>query len=158
MTRQEFTERAQRGDFFEWEETHGNLYGTLRENLVTGINSGKDLLFQIDIRGALNFKQAFPANTVTVFILPPSFAALKTRLTHRGTTDPEELTRRFQTAQVEYESLLGLAQDRSKVDYLVVNHELDEAYAQLRAVVIAERARYLRMDLSSVEQFCEIEA
>jgi guanylate kinase len=133
------------------------LYGTLSESLLQGINSGKDLLFQIDIRGALNFKSAFPDNTVTVFILPPSFAALKERLTHRGTTDGAELARRFETAQEEYQSLLALSNDPNKVDYLVVNRNLDETYEQIKSVVIAERARYLRMDLSSVEQFCEIE-
>ncbi len=157
ISREDFLQRIDRGEFFEWEETHGNLYGTLRESLIQGIDSGKDLLFQIDIRGALKFKRAFPDNTVTVFILPPSFEVLRSRLTHRGTTDGEELARRFKTARDEYESLLALAGDPNKVDYLVVNRTVEETYEQIRSVVIAERARYLRMDLSSVEQFCEIE-
>ena len=158
LNRAEFLERAGAGEFFEWEETHGNLYGTLRSTLLDGINGGRDLLFQIDIRGALNFKRAFPNNTVTVFILPPSFTDLKGRLRNRGTVDREELAKRFGTAQQEYESLLGLSGDTGKVDYLVVNRDLQETYEQIRSVVISERARYHRMDLPSVRQFCEVEA
>ena len=106
MTREEFLARRDSGEFFETEETHGNLYGTLRATLEDGINAGRDLLFQIDIRGALNFKKHFPNNTVTLFIIPPSFEALKERLKGRGTDDPAELQRRFTTAREEYEALL----------------------------------------------------
>jgi guanylate kinase len=157
LTREDFSSRITKGEFFEWEEIHGNLYGTLRSTLLEGIESGKDLLFQIDVRGALNFKRTFPDNTVTVFILPPSFQVLKGRLQNRGTVDPEELKRRFATATQEYRALLDLAGQAGKIDYLVVNHEMAEAYEQIKGIVTAERARYLRMDLSSVEQFCEIE-
>jgi len=157
FSRDEFTRKIEAGDFFEWEETHGNLYGTLRGSLIDGINSGRDLLFQIDIRGALNFKRAFPNNTVTVFIIPPSFAALKARLSGRGTTDPEELARRFSTARTEYKALQELSEQQGQIDYLVVNRELDAAYEEIKAVVVSERARYHRMDLPSVRQFCVVE-
>lgn len=156
MARQEFEERDSRGEFFETEETHGQRYGTLRANLENGISSGKDLLFQIDIRGALNFKKHFPFNTVTIFIIPPSFRELKERLRGRGTVDPAELQRRFATAREEYESLLRLNGELGKIDYLVVNSELDEAYSTIRSIVLAERSRYHRIDRVSVEQFCEI--
>jgi len=108
MSREEFIARRERGEFFEWEETHGNLYGTLQANLIEGIESGKDLLFQIDIRGALNFKRQFPDNTVTIFLLPPTFQALQERLRGRGTTCQTDLERRFSTAREEYESLMKL--------------------------------------------------
>lgn len=156
MTREEFLSRRDKGEFFETEETHGNLYGTLRATLEDGINAGKDLLFQIDIRGALNFKRHFPNNTVTLFIIPPSFAALKERLKGRGTVDPAELQRRFTTAREEYESLLRLNGEPGKIDYLVINNELGKAYESVRAIVLAERARYHRMDRASIEQFCDI--
>ena len=157
FSREEFVKKIEAGDFFEWEETHGNLYGTLRGSLIDGINSGRDLLFQIDIRGALNFKRSFPHNTVTVFIIPPSFAALKERLSGRGTTDPEELSRRFATARSEYKALQELSEQQGQIDYLVVNRELDTAYEEIKAVVVSERARYHRMDLPSVRQFCVVE-
>jgi guanylate kinase len=156
MSREEFLARRERGEFFEWEEIHGNLYGTLQESLIQGIESGKDLLFQIDIRGALNFKRQFPDNTVTVFIVPPSFDELRRRLQARGTVDPHELQRRFATAQSEYQALLRLHGEKSMIDYLVVNRELEDTYDHVRAIVLAERGRYLRIDKQSVEQFCEV--
>ena len=156
MSREEFVARREQGEFFEWEEIHGNLYGTLQESLIKGIESGKDLLFQIDVCGAINFKRQFPDNTVTVFIVPPSFAELQIRLQARGTVDPNELQRRFATATNEYQALLRLHGNSSTIDYLVVNRELDSTYDQLRAIVLAERARYLRIDKQSVEQFCEV--
>lgn len=156
MQRDEFEQRLANGDFFETEETHGHLYGTLRASLENGINAGKDLVFQIDIRGALNFKKHFPDNTVTLFIIPPSFEELKVRLKGRGTVDPDELQRRFATARDEYEALLKLNGDPGRIDYLVVNNDLDDSYRSVRAIVLAERSRYLRIDRASVEQFCEI--
>ncbi|MCX6115170.1 MAG: guanylate kinase [Proteobacteria bacterium] len=158
MSREEFIERRTKGEFFEWEENHGNLYGTLRASLEDGINAGKDLLFQIDIRGALNFKQNFPQNTVTIFIIPPTFADLQKRLQGRGTVDPLELERRFATAKGEYGALLSLGGDTGKIDYLVVNNELDQTYEAIYSIVLAERSRYHRMERSSVEQFCDISA
>jgi guanylate kinase len=154
--RDEFNRKIEGGDFFEWEENHGNLYGTLRSTLIDGINSGRDLLFQIDIRGALKFKRAFPDNTVTVFIIPPSFEALQSRLSSRGTVDPVEVARRFDTARSEYSALVDLYGQSGQIDYLIVNQELDTAYQEIKSVVVSERARYHRMDLPSVKDFCVV--
>jgi len=156
LSREDFIARREKGEFFEWEETHGNLYGTLQSTLVNGIQTGKDLLFQIDIRGALNFKRHFPDNTVTIFIVPPSFKDLQERLKGRGTVCEAELQRRFTTAQSEYEALLRMHGQPNGVDYLVVNEKLDETYDEVRSIVMAERARYHRLDKQSVEQFCEV--
>jgi guanylate kinase len=156
MTREEFVARRDAGDFFEWEENHGNLYGTLRSSITDGISAGRDLLFQIDIRGALSFKKSFPDNTVTIFILPPSYQELKQRLEGRGTVDPAELKVRFATARSEYAALLALRGDPGKIDYVVVNRDLVETYDHIRSIVVAEQARYLRMDQGSVAQMCAI--
>jgi guanylate kinase len=156
VSREEFLARRDRGEFFEWEETHGNLYGTLRATLENGINSGHDLLFQIDIRGALTMKKHFPGNTVAAFIIPPSFGALRERLVGRSPVDPAELERRFATARQEYETLQGLHGDTSSIDYLLLNSNLEDAYNEIRAIVMAERSRYSRMDKKSVVQFCQV--
>jgi len=157
ISRDEFVARREKGEFFEWEENHGNLYGTLLSNLENGITQGKDLLFQIDIRGSLNFKRHFPENTVTVFIVPPSFDDLRKRLQGRGTVDQGELQRRFSTARSEYEALLSLhGSPGGGIDYMIVNRELDLTYEEVRAIVVAERARYSRLDKDSVRQFCEV--
>lgn len=156
VSREEFLARRDRGEFFEWEETHGNLYGTLRATLENGINSGHDLLFQIDIRGALTMKKNFPDNTVAVFVIPPSFEALRERLVSRSPVAPAELERRFATARQEYETLQGLHANKGSIDYLILNSSLEEAYSQIRAVVMAERSRYGRMEKRSVVEFCQV--
>jgi len=156
VSREEFLARRDRGEFFEWEETHGNLYGTLRSSLQNGIDGGHDLLFQIDIRGALTMKKNFPDNTVSVFIVPPSFEALRERLVSRGPVDAGELERRFSTARQEYEALLALRGEGGKIDYLLLNHHIEDTYEQMKGIVIAERSRYLRMDGASVENFCKV--
>ena len=156
VSREEFLARRDRGEFFEWEETHGNLYGTLRSTLQNGIDGGHDLLFQIDIRGALTMKKHFPDNTVSVFIVPPSFEALRERLVGRGSVDAAELERRFGTARQEYETLLSLHRDAGKIDYLLLNQELEETYSHMKGIVMAERSRYLRLDGESVAKFCKV--
>lgn len=156
VSRDEFIAIRDRGEFFEWEETHGNLYGTLRANLENGIAMGHDLLFQIDIRGALSMKRSFPDNTVAIFILPPSFDALKDRVLGRSSIDPQELRRRFATARQEYDALLELRNDPGKIDYVVLNNELEETYDHVRSIVVAERSKYLRIEPHAVSQFCEV--
>jgi len=157
ISRDEFVARRERGEFFEWEETHGNLYGTVRSSLENGIKDGHDLLFQIDIRGALTMKRNFPGNTVAIFVLPPSFEVLKERLRGRGTVDPEELRRRFSTAKEEYDALRSLSSDKGKIDYVVLNHELEETYATVRGIVVAERSRYARLNAASLDKFCKVQ-
>jgi guanylate kinase len=156
VSREEFIAQRERGEFFEWEETHGNLYGTLRSSLENGINSGHDLLFQIDIRGAMTMKRNFPDNTVAVFIIPPSFEALQERLLGRGTVDEAELQRRIATARQEYEALQALSKDKGMIDYLILNHDIEDAYVNMKGIVLAERSRYLRMDSGSVATFCKV--
>lgn len=156
VSREEFIARRDRGEFFEWEETHGNLYGTLRASLENGIESGHDLLFQIDIRGAMTMKKNFPDNTVAVFIIPPSFESLRERLLTRGPVEQSELERRFRTARQEYETLQSLHADRDAIDYLVLNHSLEDAYTEVRAIVTAERSRFGRMEKGSVAHFCQV--
>jgi guanylate kinase len=156
MSREEFVTRRDQGEFFEWEEIHGNLYGTPKDSLLQGVETGKDLLLQKDIRGALNFKRHFPDNTVALFMLPPSFSAMNSRLQARGTSDPAEVARRLATARSEYQALLDVHGTQGAIDYIVVNGDLDSTYAQVRAVVVAERTRYLRVDRDSVKHLCEV--
>lgn len=156
LNRDEFEQRVRQGDFFEWEEIHGNLYGTLRHTLEEGINQGCDLLYQIDIRGALNFKRSFPKNTVVMFLVPPSFEVMRSRLVARGGADSAELERRFATARTEYETLQSLAESSGDVDYFIVNKDIEATYEQVRAVVISERVRFSRIDRNSIADCCKI--
>jgi guanylate kinase len=147
----EFNVRKSKGTFFETEETHGNWYGTPKSPIDNSISSGIDLLLDIDIKGANSFKKAFPLNTVTLFLLPPSSDELKNRIQGRASISEEEIKIRLQTAQNEYKSLLN-----SEVDYCIVNASLYDTYNSVRSILIAERNRMSRLDSNSLQEFCKV--
>ncbi len=122
----------------EWVQVYANRYGTgkawLREQLAQGL----DVLLDIETAGAQNIKAALP-EAVMVFLLPPSAQVLSARLRGRGDTDEAQITLRMAHARHEIEQF-------PHYDHLVVNDELEEAYRRLEAVVLAERARRVRME------------
>jgi len=134
-----FTERSvfesmvARGEFLEYADVFGNLYGTNRETLKKQRDSGHDVILEIDWQGAEQVRSAFP-DTLSIFILPPSRSELVARLTNRGQDSPEVIARR--TAQATTE----LAQ-HGAFDYLVINDNFTEASQDLAAVVRAARCR-----------------
>jgi guanylate kinase len=151
LTAEDFHRRREAGDFFETEQNHGYWYGTLRETLLHGIAAGKDLLYQIDIRGALNFKQAFPNNAVLVFLVPPAFGDLETRIRTRGGAEDSEIATRLGSAHREYAALRAAVSGGTQIDYLIVNADLERAYQEINSVVISERLRISRIDPGSIE-------
>ena len=156
VTRPEFEAKIQRGEFFEWEEIHGNHYGTLKATVDQALSGNSDLLLDIDIKGALRFKKALPLNTVVVFLVPPSVAILKSRLQARGSITPTELATRLGTAEREYRTLLELADQPGAVDYFVVNDVAEETYQTLQAIVSAERVRLIRLSKDDVRSICTL--
>lgn len=130
---EEFLEIRDRGGLLEWVEQFGHWYGTSRDYVTQSLAGGRGVVFDIDVRGAKALKKTFPQATF-IFVLPPSLAILEQRLRQRGEMAPEELARR-------------LAQGRAEVgeahwyDFLVVNDRLEEALAQLQAIVLANRCR-----------------
>lgn len=153
---EDFQHRVDAAEFFEWEEIHGNRYGTLKSTVDQALKGGRDLLLDIDIRGALNFKRALPNHTVVVFLVPPSVAVLQSRLKARGTISERELQTRMATAAREYAQLLELADKPGAVDYFVVNDVADETMRTLLSIVTAERARLIRMSKSEVRSICSL--
>lgn len=145
VTREDFQKKIAAGEFFEWEETHGNLYGTLKKNLDDAIRSGSDLLLDIDIRGALNFKSTYPENTAIIFLIPPSAEELKKRMQNRGSIGAEELQKRLETAKAEYSLYLADRAGARQISYIVLNDSLDLSYQTIRGILIAERARGSRV-------------
>lgn len=117
--------------FAEWAEVHGNRYGTAWETIKANIEAGRDVLFDIDWQGATALKDKLPADTVMVFVLPPSTAELARRLRSRGTDAPEVVERRLAKAHEE----LG---HYGEYTYLVHNDDLERAYDELRAIYKAE--------------------
>ncbi len=131
----EFRAMAGRGDFFEWAEVHGNLYGTSRSAIEARMAAGEDVVLEIDFQGALQIKQLFPY-AVLIFILPPSWEELQQRLNRRGDTAPEVIAQRMANARVE------VAQAQS-FDYVVVNAVFETALFDLKAIVHAQRLKYV---------------
>lgn len=155
ITKEEFQRKIDAGEFFEWENVHGNFYGTPKLALEKGVREGQDLLFQIDIRGALTLKKFYPNNTVIVFITPPTFSDLRKRILLRGPLPEEEIARRMETTKTEYKKLLDLEGKPDGVDYVVLNSDLRASYAEIRAIVLAERCRYLRRDNTLIENLSQ---
>jgi guanylate kinase len=133
----EFESMIENELFIEWAYVHGNRYGTARAEVRAAATAGKDLLFDVDFQGAQQIKEQYP-NAVGVFVLPPSIQELQNRLRARGTETPESLNRRFKAALEEIAN-------HHLFDYLVVNDNLEAAYDQIRAILIAERARHERI-------------
>jgi guanylate kinase len=118
----------------EWAEVHGNFYATPREPVEIAMAEGRDMLFDIDWQGALQLKEKMRADIVSIFILPPSMAELKSRLKRRAEDTEEAISRRLENARHEIEHWRDY-------DYVVVNSDLDRAFGEVRAIVAAERLR-----------------
>jgi guanylate kinase len=120
------------GEFVEWAEVHGELYGTPRGPIEAAIAGGKDVLLDIDVQGGMAIKRIFP-DAVTVFILPPGGGELEARLRGRGTESPEQIRLRLENARRE----LGFA---SRYDHRIVNDDVERAAAELAALIEGIRA------------------
>ncbi len=143
--RDEFQHNIDRGEFLEWAEVHGNLYGTSRRWLEQRMSDGTDVLLEIDWQGAAQVKAQFD-NAVMIFILPPSFEELRRRLTNRAEDSAEVIESRLREARVE------LAQARN-FDFIILNQDFTHALDDLRQVVAAQRLRYAAQRLSHPEVF-----
>ena len=136
LTDAEFDRLEQENAFLEHATVHGNRYGTLRSEVDQRLRQGQNVLLDIDTQGALNVMAQAP-DCVSVFILPPTFEALRQRLLGRHTEKPEEVERRLNNARGE------IAQ-QGRYRYNIVNDDLDAAYEQLRCVVQAEKNSTVR--------------
>ena len=128
-----FERMVSRGEFVEWAEVYGHLYGTTGEQLQAAQEEGHDILLDIDVQGHQQVRQRLP-EAVSVFILPPSFQELSRRLRERHSDAPEDIKRRLETARKEIARWV-------EYDYLVVNDNLNDATQALRAIVRAARFR-----------------
>jgi guanylate kinase len=133
----EFVARADRGEFAEWADVHGRLYGTLRREVERVLQSGRHVIMDIDVQGAQQFTAAFPS-AVPIFILPPSAQVLVTRLTERKSEDKASLVRRLHSARMELEAV-------GRYHYVVVNDDLDQAVASVSSIIDAEAVRHERV-------------
>ena len=133
-----FEEMIRRGEFLEWANVYGSLYGTSRAQVERERAAGHDIILEIDVQGASSIR-ALVDDAVTVFILPPSFELLRNRLVARGTDSPADLERRLRGAPSEVEQFVHFS-------YVILNDDINRASAQLASVIYAERARRERQE------------
>lgn len=133
VSREQFDESIAKGRFLEYAEVHGNMYGTSREQIEDITGSGRDAILEIDVQGALAVMEKVPT-AVSIFILPPSFAVLKARLTARNTEDANDLAVRLRNSFAE-------VQNYTRFDYVIVNEEVPIASRHLASVICGERQR-----------------
>lgn len=145
VSESEFRDMIERGDFFEWAEVHGNMYGTSRAAIEARMAAGEDVVLEIDWQGARQIKQIFP-NAILIFILPPSWEELLQRLKRRGEDAPEVIERRMANARFE------VAQAQH-FDYVIINALFETALFDMKTVVHSQRLKYAALRRSKPAVF-----
>jgi guanylate kinase len=130
----EFRAMVARGEFFEWAQVHGRLYGTSRKAIEERLNHGEDVVLEIDWQGAQQIKRLFP-QTVTIFILPPSWDELEQRLKRRGEDKAEVIRTRMTNAREE-------VSHAREFDFVIINALFETALFDLKTVVHSQRLKY----------------
>lgn len=134
ITEKEFVRMQDTDALLESAEVHGNFYATPRDPAEKAMREGRDMLFDIDWQGGEQLMQKAPADVVSIFILPPSMAELKSRLIRRAEDSEEVISKRLKNAVDEITHW-------ADYDYVVINENLEEAFHQVKSILIAERLR-----------------
>ena len=137
VSRQQFEGMISAGEFLEWADVVGNLYGTSRADTERLLGAGQDVVLVIDVQGARQVR-ARGGEAISIFVMPPSYQILEQRLRGRSKDSEEAVQRRLQVARAEVAAF-------TEYDFIVINDELAPAVERLRAIVLAERARLKRM-------------
>jgi guanylate kinase len=144
ISENEFFSMKSRGELLESAEVHGNHYGSPRREVERALEAGKDILFDIDYQGTRQLVANAPNDVVSVFILPPSMAELRSRLERRAEDSQEVIEKRLSISKKE---ILRW----SDYSYVLVNDDLDRTFSRLRIILAAERLRRERQ--TGLEQF-----
>ncbi|HXE80677.1 MAG TPA: guanylate kinase [Vicinamibacterales bacterium] len=137
VSRERFERMIAAGEFLEWADVFGNLYGTSRSETERVLASGTDLVLVIDVQGARQVRKT-PFEHVGIFVLPPSFEVLCSRLQARSKDSPDQIRRRLEVARREVTAV-------DEYEYVVINDEVEAAVHRLEAIVTAERLRLRTM-------------
>ena len=132
-----FKKMIEQQEFLEWAEVHGNFYGTSKAAIASYLDSGSDIILDIDVQGAAQVRQAADVASVSVFILPPSLAELEKRLRGRGTDADDIIATRLINARQEIEAA-------ELYDHIIINDSIDTAVQMVRSVILADRSRNRR--------------
>lgn len=138
VSEEEFNRQASAGELAEHARVFDACYGTPRAPLDRAVSGGTDILLDIDIQGARQIRRVYAADTVTIFVMPPSFSELEGRLRKRGTEAEDAIARRLQRAREEASAYV-------EYDYVIVNAEIAQSLSDLAAIVNTERLRVARL-------------
>lgn len=143
LTPVEFRAKIAADEFVEWEEVYaGTMYGTLRQEVERVTGSGRNLIMDIDVKGALNVKKRFGDNALSIFIMPPGLEELESRLRGRNTDSEESLRKRIDKARYE----IGFA---DRFDARIVNDNLDVAVEEVKELI----SSFVNADCNILRQF-----
>ncbi|BCB19767.1 guanylate kinase [Bosea sp. ANAM02] len=137
IDRESFDEMRERDELLEWAEVHGNGYGTPRKPVEASLKAGRDVLFDIDWQGTQQIMEKAREDVVSIFILPPSMAELRSRLVRRAEDAPDVIAKRLANARDEIARW-------AVYDYVIVNDDLENAYEAVRSILAAERLKRSR--------------
>lgn len=147
ITEDEFSDLLAKGGLLEFAEVYGHHYGTPKEKVIEKLNAGVDVILEIEMQGALKVRKSYP-DGVFIFILPPSMAELRNRITGRGTETQEAIDYRLSQALSEIDYI-------DKYDYAVVNGKLEEAVERVRSIIKAEHSRVTEDVYKLIEKYKE---
>lgn len=153
ISKQEFEQMISKGDFLEYAEVHGNLYGTALSQIVQSIENGKDILLDIDVQGAIALRERLGSTSSNleatfIFITAPSFDDLRSRLERRGSESKDIIALRLENAVKEVEAY-------KYYDYIIVNDDLEQAYTELDMLYRVEMLRV--RNFPSIEDFMKLD-
>ena len=138
LSREKFENKIKNDDFLEYAEYNGNYYGTPKSNIVDKLNSGFDVILEIEIQGALKIKKIIP-KAIFIFILPPSMSELRRRLVLRRTETKDKVIQRFKTAYNEINEV-------TKYNYVVINDKVEDAVSKINSILVSEKCRVDRIE------------
>lgn len=141
----QFDEMVAQDAFLEWAAVHGNRYGTSKHAIEERIAHGGDIILEIDYQGAIQVKRLF-TNAVLVFILPPSWDELRSRLQRRGEDAPEVIEQRLANAEAEVAQV-------KHFDFVIINERFETALFDLKTIVHAQRLKYIAQRRAKAETF-----
>ena len=144
ISKNEFDIMRDNAGLLEWAEVHGNYYGTPFEPVQKAMSEGRDMLFDIDWQGALQMFDVARADIVSIFILPPSMEELRNRLVRRAEDKDDVIDRRLENAKVEMKHW-------NEYQYPIINDDLDECFANVQAILRAERLHRDRRTISMTD-------
>jgi guanylate kinase len=145
----QFDQMVLQGAFLEWANVHGNRYGTSKQAIEERIAQGSDIILEIDYQGAIQVKQIFQ-NAILVFILPPSWSELKSRLQRRGEDSPDVIDTRLQNAAKEVAHV-------KEFDFVIINERFELALFDLKSIVHAQRLKYSAQRRAKADTFSNLQ-